>query len=69
VALEWVRPAYDGHQELTNYQQLLAWAEAKEVVLNQRAGRLVLGDRYDRIRRGEGTLEEMPWTLHCMPSF
>jgi hypothetical protein len=66
---KWVRPAYDGHQELTNYQQLLAWAEAKEVVLNQRAGRLVLGDRYDRIRRGEGTLEEMPWTLHCMPSF
>ena len=66
---KWVRLVYDGHQELTHYEHLLAWAQSKEEVLNERAERFILGDRYDRIRRSEGTLEEMPWTIHCMPSY
>ena len=66
---KWVRLVYDGHQELTHYEHLLAWAQSKEEVLNERAERFILGDRYDRIRRSEGTLEEMPWTIHSMPSY
>ncbi len=67
---KWVRPVYDGHgQELTQYEHLLAWAQFKEEVLNERAMRFILEDRYDRIRRSEGTLEVMPWTIHCMPSY
>jgi hypothetical protein len=66
---KWVYPLYDGHRELTHYQDLLAWTRSKEDVLNERAGRFILGDRYDRLRLGEGTLEIMPWTIHCMPSY
>ena len=57
---KWVRPVYDGHRELTHYEHLLAWAQSKEEVLNERAERFILGHRYDRIRRSEGTLEKMP---------
>ncbi len=66
---KWVRPLYDGDRELTHYEQLRAWAQSKEAVLNERAERFILGDRYERLRLGEGTAEEMPWTIHSKPDY
>ncbi len=66
---EWVRPVYDGHRELVEYEDVRMWFKSKEDVLNERAGRLILGDdRYERLRL-DGPPEEMPWTLHFMQDY
>ena len=66
---KWVRPVYDGHRELVEYEDVRMWFKSKEDVLNERAGRLILGDdRYERLRL-DGPPEEMPWTLHFMQDY
>ncbi len=40
------------------------WIKSHEDLLNERAERFILGNRYNRLSAARGQLEERPWMVH-----
>ncbi len=62
---KWTTWAHETHLALGGREAALNWTREKEDALNERAERVVLGDRYEGFGSSDGRLEERFWRQSC----